>query len=308
LLPAIELAAARLLVGHAPESVLAEATTGETFERACREGHLWVALADDRPVGFAHVEIFEADVAHLDELDVHPNHGRRGLGTRLVTAVCEWAAREGFDSVTLSTFRDVPWNMPFYATLGFTVVPRGALSRALALVVANETRRGLDPDRRVVMRRRLSAQPSLGFGVRPARTADRQRMLEVWERSVRATHDFLTESDVIGLRPLVVAELEGDAVAWWVLEAAGMLAGFLGFANDAVEALFIDPDYRGRGGGTLLVDHAQRLAHGPLAVEVNEQNPAARRFYEALRFVVVGRSPTDSAGRPFPILHMKRMP
>jgi GNAT superfamily N-acetyltransferase len=186
LLPAIELAAARLLVGHAPESVLAEATTGEAFDRARRDGHLWVALAGDRPVGFAHVEVFEAGVAHLDELDVHPSHGRRGLGTRLVAAVCEWAARERFDSVTLSTFRDVPWNMPFYAKLGFTVVPRGALSRALALVVADEARRGLDPNRRVVMRRVLPARPSSGLSVRPARAADRQRMLEVWERSGRA--------------------------------------------------------------------------------------------------------------------------
>jgi len=158
-----------------------------------------------------------------------------------------------------------------------------------------------------VMRRALRAQPSLGFSVRPARAGDRQRMLEVWERSVRATHEFLSDSDVIGLKPLVAAELQSDAIAWWVLEAADTVVGLLGFANDTVEALFIDPDHRGLGGGTLLVEHAQRLAHGSLAVDVNEQNETARRFYESLRFVVVDRSPTDSGGRPFPILHMKRM-
>lgn len=82
--------------------------------------------------------------------------------------------------------------------------------------------------------------------------------------------------------------------------------GFLGFANDTIEALFIDPDHHGQGGGKLLVAQAQRLSTGALAVDVNEQNEAGLRFYEALGFTVVGRSPTDTGGRPFPLLHMKR--
>lgn len=154
-LAAIELEAATLLAGHAPESVLLETTGHNVLEAACRDGRLWVARAGDVPVGFAHVEIFEPRVAHLDELDVHPAHGRRGLGRRLVLAVCDWATRAGYQSVTLCTFRDVVWNMPFYAKLGFTVVPASALRAALVAVVESETRRGLDPARRVVMRRML---------------------------------------------------------------------------------------------------------------------------------------------------------
>jgi GNAT superfamily N-acetyltransferase len=157
LLPAIELAAARLLAGHAPESVLAEVTPAHDFADAQARGHLWVALADDAAVGFAHVKLLEPDAAHLDELDVHPDHGRRGLGRRLVTTVCEWAASAGLQSVTLSTFRDVRWNMPFYASLGFAAVPPASLGRALASIVEEERRRGLDPARRVVMRRRSDA-------------------------------------------------------------------------------------------------------------------------------------------------------
>lgn len=152
-LSAIELAAAKLLAGHAPASVLAETTSLEDLEDAQRSRHLWVALADDVPVGFAHVKVLEPLVAHLDEIDVHPEHGQRGLGTRLVLAVCAWAAAEGYRSVTLATFRDVPWNMPFYARLGFRVIPSDALSPALLSVVEDERRRGLDPARRVVMRR-----------------------------------------------------------------------------------------------------------------------------------------------------------
>jgi GNAT superfamily N-acetyltransferase len=153
LLPAVELAAARLLAGHAPESVLTETTNDEELKEALLLGHLWVALADDVPVGFAHVKVLEPTVAHLEEIDVHPEHGRRGLGTKLVMAVCAWAARDGYRSVTLTTFRDLPWNMPFYARLGFQVIVPEEFSPALRSVLEDETRRGLDPRRRVAMRR-----------------------------------------------------------------------------------------------------------------------------------------------------------
>jgi GNAT superfamily N-acetyltransferase len=156
LLAAIELAAATLLIGHAPESVLQEATSHRVLEQAQRNGRLWVALAGDAPVGFAHVEVVEPNAAHLEELDVCPEHGRRGLGTRLVMHVCEWAAAAGYESVSLATFRDVPWNMPFYARLGFTVVPDSELTPGMRKVVDDERRRGLDPSRRVVMRRSCS--------------------------------------------------------------------------------------------------------------------------------------------------------
>ena len=154
-LPEIELAAARLLVGHAPESVLAETTSPAAFAKAQKDGHLWVVLADDAPVGFAHVETIEGDAVHLEEIDVSPQHGRRGLGTMLVLHVCRWAVLSGYASITLTTFRHVPWNMPFYARLGFDVVRNNQLSPALRGVVENEHRRGLDPSQRVVMRRRL---------------------------------------------------------------------------------------------------------------------------------------------------------
>lgn len=153
LLPPIERAAAVLLNGHAPASVLCETTSVREFVAAQRAGRLWVALQGDTPVGFSHAEVLSPHEAHLKEIDVHPTHGRRRLGTRLVAAVCEWAGRAGYPGVTLTTFRDVPWNMPFYARLGFEVIPAGELSTELLHVVEDETRRGLDPLRRVVMRR-----------------------------------------------------------------------------------------------------------------------------------------------------------
>jgi GNAT superfamily N-acetyltransferase len=102
-------------------------------------------------VGFAHVKLLERSRAHLDELDVDPDHARRGVGRRLVRTVCDWAAGSYLDAVTLSTFREPPWNAPFYASMGFRALTEPELTPALRRVVAQETRRGLDPTQRVVM-------------------------------------------------------------------------------------------------------------------------------------------------------------
>ncbi len=123
-LSAIELAAAKLLRGYAPESVLTETTHQRTFDDAVRDGRLWVALMNGVPVGFALVEMLADDLPHLEELDVHPSHGRRGVGTALVRTVCQWAADSGYVMLTLTTFRAVPWNFPFYSRLGFAEIPR----------------------------------------------------------------------------------------------------------------------------------------------------------------------------------------
>ena len=143
--------------------------------------------------------------------------------------------------------------------------------------------------------------------IRRARTAERDTLVELWERSVRATHEFLTEADIGALRPLVGEALSDDALELWVLtESADVPIGFMGLAGHDIAALFLEPACRGQGGGRRLVAHAQQLRDGDLTVDVNEQNPAARGFYEALGFVVVGRSARDDGGRPFPVLHMRR--
>jgi GNAT superfamily N-acetyltransferase len=110
----------------------------------------------DVPVGFALVEMLAAGRPHLEEIDVHPDHGRRGVGAALVRAVCAWARSAGYEDITLTTFRAVPWNMPFYQRLGFEEIRDDALRPELVAVVRDETARGLDPGGRVVMRHRLA--------------------------------------------------------------------------------------------------------------------------------------------------------
>lgn len=147
----IEVAAGALLRDHAPPSVLEEATPLADFAHAAAEGLLWVGLADDAPVGFALVEMLAPDVPHLEELDVHPAHGRRGVGTALVRAVCAWLSRSGHRELTLTTFRAVSWNQPFYARLRFEEVPLHTLRPEVLAVVHDEAHRGMDAATRVVM-------------------------------------------------------------------------------------------------------------------------------------------------------------
>ena len=80
-----------------------------------------------------------------------PEHGRQGLGTRLVSAVCDWARVAALEGVTLTTFRAVPFNMPFYAKLGFREIPEDQISVPLREILANEAKRGLEPAKRVAM-------------------------------------------------------------------------------------------------------------------------------------------------------------
>ncbi len=169
-LSAIELAAAQLLRGHAPESVLAETTDERSFADAARDGRLWVASTGNIPVGFALVKMLADDLPHLEEIDVHPSHGRRGLGTALVREVCEWATLCGYVMLTLTTFRAVAWNLPFYARLGFEEIPREILRPELAAVVSEEADRGLDPHTRVVM----------GYRCVPPVTRERRSLLYSW--------------------------------------------------------------------------------------------------------------------------------
>jgi putative acetyltransferase len=143
--------------------------------------------------------------------------------------------------------------------------------------------------------------------IRRPRGEERSGLAALWERSVRATHTFLSADDIVFYRPLVVDILAGDALDLWVLtDGADVPLGFMGLGEHSIEALFLDPAHLRRGGGRRLVEYAQQRCRGPLTVDVNEENAAARAFYEALGFVVVGRSAEDGHGRPHPLLHMRR--
>jgi GNAT superfamily N-acetyltransferase len=164
----IELAAATMFDGYLPASIPLVSTPQSKFHGAQRKGTLWVALFGETPVGFALVEMLAEDLPHLEEINVSPAHGRRGLGTALVRRVLEWVKAAGHTQITLTTFRNVPWNIPFYSRLGFVEIPAHELRPELETVVREEADRGLDRNLRVVMRYLANAvQPTIAGGPGP---------------------------------------------------------------------------------------------------------------------------------------------
>lgn len=142
------------------------------------------------------------------------------------------------------------------------------------------------------------------YSLEKAELKDFPEIVEVWEASVRATHHFLTEEDILYFKPLILNEFL-DAVDLWVaLDRQNKIVGFLGVADSAIQMLFIHPDHRGKGAGRLLLHHAIHALRAN-KVDVNEQNEQAIGFYQKMGFHTVGRSPLDSLGKPYPILHME---
>ena len=152
-LPDIERAAAEIFAEEdLPASMREHALPLAFFEAAAREGRLFVAteVARNIPVGFALTTRVDG-CTHLYEMDVLPDHGRQGLGRRLVEAVADRARARGDARVTLTTFRHVAWNASFYRKLGFVMLDGDSLGPELTACLEAEVRRGLDPAKRVAM-------------------------------------------------------------------------------------------------------------------------------------------------------------
>lgn len=128
-------------------------------------------------------------------------------------------------------------------------------------------------------------------------------VVDVWEASVRATHDFLTEEDIAYFRPLILNTYL-DAVDLRCIRVDDRIVGFLGVADRNLEMLFIHPKYIGQGCGKSLLEHAVKKMDVQ-KVDVNEQNNQALGFYERFGFKTISRSERDGSGKPYPILHME---
>ena len=130
-----------------------------------------------------------------------------------------------------------------------------------------------------------------------------EELVKLWEASVRATHHFLTEKDILHLTPFVEEAVRGIETLL-VMYFGNRPVGFLGLLALKIEMLFVAPDYFGNGLGRQLVEMAIEKYHVHY-VDVNEQNPQAEGFYRHIGFHTFARTETDEQGNPFPILKMK---
>lgn len=131
-----------------------------------------------------------------------------------------------------------------------------------------------------------------------------EQLLKVWESSVRATHLFLSESEIENIKQYVPQALNEVAYLAVMADENNIPIAFMGIENNKLEMLFVSDDERGKGFGTKLIQYGiEKYLINELAV--NEQNPNAKRFYEHNGFQVYKRTETDEQGNPYPLLYMK---
>ncbi|GGD37370.1 acetyltransferase [Franconibacter pulveris 601] len=143
----------------------------------------------------------------------------------------------------------------------------------------------------------------MSITIRRARRDEGEALGDIWCRSVDATHTFLQPADRIEIEKQVRAFLP-DAPLWVAVTSDDAPVAFMLLSGAHMHALFVDPDFRGKGVGRMLIAHA--LSYAPeLTTDVNEQNVQAVVFYQKMGFSVTGRSERDSEGRPYPLLHLR---
>ena len=135
-----------------------EPESAESLAAFANAGRAWVAEDDGRLCGYLLVDDIDG-AAHIEQVSVRPDRQGQGIGRALIDRAEKWALANERTALTLTTFADVPWNRPLYEHLGFHVLSDDEIGPGLALVRDHETARGLDPARRVVMRRDLPVRP-----------------------------------------------------------------------------------------------------------------------------------------------------
>ena len=131
-----------------------------------------------------------------------------------------------------------------------------------------------------------------------------EQLIEVWEKSVKATHLFLSEDEIENVKKYIPQALKNISDLIIKTDKNKTPIAFMGIEMQKLEMLFISPEYIGKGIGTELLQYAiANYAVNELCV--NEQNPIAGEFYKYMGFKVYERSDIDEQGNPYPVLYMK---
>lgn len=127
-----------------------ESMSAETHLQYMLQGTSWVAEVDDQVIGFVCAEAADTDL-HICELAVEREWQHQGLGLKLMKTAIEHARRNQFQAVTLTTFREVPWNESFYRSLGFEIIDNEKLNERLEQILRAEIQHGFPSSLRCAM-------------------------------------------------------------------------------------------------------------------------------------------------------------
>ncbi|MDZ4375602.1 MAG: GNAT family N-acetyltransferase [Phenylobacterium sp.] len=142
-LPGIELSAASAFEGRdVPAFLFTDFAPAEAYRPHLNGGTLWVIDDGQAPVAFLAARV-EGDRLHIDELDVRRDQQGQGLGRRLLEQAAQWSRDQGLARLSLTTFRDIPWNAPFYARFGFRAWPVDEAPATIRQALRNEAAKGL---------------------------------------------------------------------------------------------------------------------------------------------------------------------
>ncbi|KLU14450.1 MULTISPECIES: GNAT family N-acetyltransferase [Xenorhabdus] len=140
--------------------------------------------------------------------------------------------------------------------------------------------------------------------IQQASKADFSVLIQIWEASVLATHDFLPKSMIEVLRPQILNDYLPNLTVYKAVDEQDNIVGFISTDQHRVEMLFIAPQARRTGIGKMLLQFAiNELQIKEL--DVNEQNTQGVGFYQYMGFQIFSRSELDGQGNPFPLLHLK---
>lgn len=131
-----------------------------------------------------------------------------------------------------------------------------------------------------------------------------QQLMIVWEKSVRATHLFLSDAGIKQIKEYVPDALDVVETLIIAEDEEGQAVAFMGIEDGVLEMLFVAPEQRGKEIGKALL----RLgieSYGVRKLTVNEQNPQAIGFYEHMGFKIYKRTDNDEQGNPYPLLYMQ---
>ncbi len=144
-----------------------------------------------------------------------------------------------------------------------------------------------------------------GLNIRPILPTEHSSVLQLWEESVSASHDFITKKDIDHYKEMIAESLVNFEL--FAVDEGDEMQGFIALSNQKIQMLFVHPNAFRRGFGKRLIQYAVQV-HRAWLVDVNAQNEQALSFYLSMGFRIYHKFPNDSAGKPYPVwsLRLKR--